>query len=247
MSKIISITEKKVARILKSLPSRHLLRYIETEDQLRLWAADRLLQGLVSQCWRSYFSGDNDPLEPALSAGELSQDIYDRAWTLADFYIQLWGLVQLTQPYIKRELEGTELERWAESAYKLFARLAWNDSNHSFQVCLKPYHEQSGRKSEKMYRLAAKGCEEELDPEQKKELQRLLSKHPPDWLMVLVLYIAKQKSSRSKPLRSRLEAFNRKLSELCLKEATISRKVGSFAWKNGEIKKASRYGGTYSS
>jgi hypothetical protein len=66
-------------------------------------------------------------------------------------------------------------------------------------------------------------------------------------LLQFVIAIAEQKATKRRlALKSKLEMFYISLCKLCEKEATISRKVDSYAWKNGRKIKASRYGGTYS-
>jgi hypothetical protein len=164
---------------------------------------------------------------------------------LVDFYEHLWGLVQLGLPHVQSELEGSGLEFLAKSAYKLFIRLAWNEANNSFAVCLKPYHEVSVRKYEQAYRLAAKGCQEGLNPLEERKLHGILNQHQPDLLLKFVLAVCHQKANqRRSALKSKLEIFYIALGKLCEKEATTSRKAGSFAWKDGKMGEGDK-DGTY--
>lgn len=240
------VVERKVIYLVGKLPDEHLYKLSKTQEQVRFWLASRYFQNLVSCCWHARFTGEDDPLKPLLSSGELNQDIYDRVWLVVDFYEQLWGLVQLVTPYVQSELSETKWKFLAESAYKLFARLIWNEVNSDFAVCLKPYHEFSARKYEKAYRLAAKRVKEGLNLLEEKKLHGLLNQERSDLLLQVVIAVAYQRATKSRlALKSKLEMFHLSISKLYEKEATISRKIGSFAWRNGRLSKGSRYGGTY--
>jgi hypothetical protein len=243
--KTFGLIERKIIRALSKLPSDHLHSLVDTQEQIRFWRAGRCFQEWVAQSWEARYTGKDDPLKPLLKSGEVNQDVYDRVWLAVDFYEQLWGLVQLVTPYIQQEFEGTGLEFLSESAFKLFLRLVWNEANEGFAVCLKPYHEASSRKYEQAYRLGAKGCREELNPIEERKLHGLLNQHQPDMLMRFVVAVAHQKATRKRlALKSKLEMFYMALGKLCEKEATISRKLDSFAWKNGKLGRGDK-DGTY--
>lgn len=239
------IAEQKIARCLAKLPAQHLLALATTKEQTRMWLAHRCFQNWLSDCWQARYLGEDDPLAPLLEGAQIDSDNYERVWLLVGFYEQLWGLCQLAEPYVKAEFLQLGGDYPFRSAFELFARIVWEDTNSTFSVCLKPYHEVSRRKYEKAYRLASKGCTLSLNPIEEKNLHGLLNQHQPCLLMRLVLFVSHQKASRRRlALLSKLEMFYLALGKLCDKEATISRKAGSFAWKNGEILKGSS-DGTY--
>lgn len=239
--------EKKIACVIAKLPSEHLRDLAETQKQLNLWFAVRWFQEQVSQCWEARFRGLDDPLFPLLRSEQITLDTHQRVWLVVNFYEQLWGLVQLATPYIQAEFEGSGLEYLAESAFVLFTRLIRSEVDSDFAVCLKPYHEVSSRKYERAYRLAVKGCQEGLKSREERILHRILNQHQPNVLLSFVLAVCHLKATRTRPaLKSKLEMFYIALGKLCEKEAAISRKAGSFAWKKGRIVEGSRYGGTYS-
>lgn len=239
------ITEKKIARCLAQLPSLHLLALATTKEQVLTWLAHRCFQNWLSDCWQARYTGGDDPLARLLASGQIDSDNYERVWLLVDFYEQLWGLIQLAEPYIKAEFLRLGGDYPFKSAFELFARIVWEDTNSTFSVCLKPYHEVSARKYEKAYRLAAKGCTESFNPIEESSLNGLLNQHQPCLLMSLVLLVSQQKATKRKlALKSKLEMFYQALGKFCDKRATICRKAGSFAWNNGEILKGSS-DGTY--
>jgi hypothetical protein len=240
------LLERKITRVLASLPDDRLRDLARTQEQIKFWLAMRRHQEWVAQCLDARFTGKDDPLKPLLKLGGISQLLYDRVWLVVDLYEQMWGLVQLVTPYVQEEFEGTGLEFLAESAYKLFVRLVWNKVNKEYRTCLK-YHESSSPKYEKACRLVAKQVKEGLNPVEELKLRDLLEPDRPDMLLQFVLALAEQKATKRRlALKSKLEMFYISLGKLCEKEATISRKVDSYAWKNGRRVKASRYGGTYS-
>lgn len=244
---LYGITEKKIQSCLAHLPSEHLLALATTKEQVRLWLAHRCFQNWLSNCWQARYTGADDPLSRLLALGQIDSDNYERVWLLVDFYEQLWGLIQLAEPYVKAEFLRLGGDYPFKSAFELFAQIVWEDTNSTFSVCLKPYHEVSARKYEKAYRLAAKGCTESLNPIEESNLHGLLNQHQPCLLMSLVLLVSQQKATRRRrALSSKLSMFYLALGKLCDKRATISRKAGSFAWKKGQIVEGSRYGGTYS-
>lgn len=242
---LYGITEQKIARCLKKLPAQHLLALATTKEQVRLWLAHRCFQNWLSDCWQARYTGADDPLARLLASDQIDLDNYERVWLLVDFYEQLWGLIQLAEPYIKAEFLRLGGDYPFKSAFEIFARIVWEDTNSTFSVCLKPYHEVSRRKYEKAYRLAAKGCTELLNPIEESNLHGLLNQHQPCLLMSLVLLVSQQKATRRRrALSSKLSMFYLALGKLCDKEASVRKKAGSFAWKNGEILKGTQ-NGTY--
>lgn len=239
------ILEKKITRCLAKLPSQHLIALVTTKEQVCLWLAHRCFQNWLALCWRARHIGEDDPLASLLESGRVDQDTYERVWLTVDLWEQLWGLIQLGERYIRAEFDHLGLDYPFKSAFELFIRVVWQDTNSTFSVCLKPYHEVSARKYEKAYRLAAKGCSETLNPIEESNLHGLLNQHQADPLLSIVIAICHQKATRKRlALKNKLEMFYTVLGKLSAKEATIRRKAGSFAWKDGKRGKGDK-DGTY--
>lgn len=232
---------RKIACWLAYLPDENLLRLVETTEQLRMFFAVRYIQNLVTWAWTARFTGSCDPLQPLLKSKEIDSDTYDRVWLSVDFLEQLWGLVQLAEPYVKSECERLKFDYPFASAFDLFMRIVWEQTNAKFSICLKPYHEISADKYEKAYRLTAKSCREGLNLIEYQRQQGLLNQHQQNKWMRIVIAICHQKATkRKRALKSKLEIFYLALANLCDKEATVRRKAGSYAWQNGEILTGSR-------
>lgn len=243
----LGFNEKKIICILSSLPTKYQLELADTLEQIGFWLECRYFYRLVALCLEARYTGKDDPLYPLVQSKQLERDTYERAWLLSNYYYQLWSLAQLVTPYVQQELKGTGLEFLAESALRLFRLLIVYSGSQNFEDCLKPYHEESSRKHEKICRLGAKKYNKGLAPEEETKLNKLLKQTKPDFLLSLVVGVAHQKATKRRPaLRSQLRIFNLSVEELCKKEATVSRKWDSYAWKDGRKIKASRYGGTYS-
>lgn len=235
-NRIYGTLEKKIARCLARLPSKHLLALTKTREQMRSWLVQRYFQQLLSLCWRARHSGEDDPISGLVRSGKINQDIYDRIWLMVEFWEQIWGLVQLAAPYIQEEIEKLGLEYPFKNAFELFATIIWEESNSTFSVCLKPYYEVSALKYERACRLASKSCKEILNPIEERRLHGLLNQQPNMMWMALTLSICHQKATRQRiALKTKLELFYVALGKLCDKEATISRKTSSFAWKDGKL------------
>lgn len=242
----LGFDEKRIICVFNSLPTKYQLDLAKTLEQIGFWLECRYFYRLVALCLEARYTAKDDPLYHLVQSEQLEPDTYERAWLLSNYYVQLWSLIQLVMPYVQQKLEGTELEFLVESALRLFRLLIVYSSSQNFEDCLKPYHEESSRKHEKICRLGAKKHDKGLAPEEEAKLSKLLKQSQPNFLLSLVLGVAHQKATKRRPaLRSQLRIFNLTVEELCKKEATISRKAGSYAWKDGRKIKASRYGGTY--
>ncbi len=237
MSKKANIAwARKIASFLPHLPDQYLLKLAKTRNQFHAFFAMRYKQTLLTWAWTARFTGKGDPLQPLLKSGDIDSDTYDRVWLTVDFLEQLWGLVQLAEPFVKSEFERLKLSYPFTSAFELFMRIVWEQTNANFSVCLKPYHEVSASKYGKAYRLTAKGCREGLNPIEYQRQQALLNQHQPsEWLRIVIAICHQKATKRKRTLKSKLEIFYLALANLCDKEANVRRKTGSFAWKNGEI------------
>lgn len=238
--------EKKIARCLAQLPSDYLQTLAKTQEQVCLWLDYRDFQKALALCGQARHTGKDHPLISGLRSGDVDPDLYDRCWLMVDHYEQLWGLIQLSATHVQAEFDLLGLEYPFESAFELFAQIVTEGTNEAFSVCLKPYHEVSGRKYSKAYRLASKACKTgTLNPIELKQQRGLLNQHQPSMLMNITLAVCHSKATRRRPaLKSKLEMFFLTLGKLSDLEASLNRKAGSFAWKDGEIVKA-RLGGTY--
>jgi hypothetical protein len=64
---------EKIAQLIASLPSDHLLQPdLMTEDQINEWQQLRNVQLLITECWRAKFIvGQGDPIVEALDKGSI--------------------------------------------------------------------------------------------------------------------------------------------------------------------------------
>lgn len=229
------IAEKQIFLFLYWLPSVQLLDLAETKAQIQTWFTCRYFQRLVSLEWKSRHTGEDDVLSPMLKAGEIDKDTYERCLLVVDLYEQMWGLIRLAEPHLRTEFRKLKAEYPFNTSLKLFTKIVGEDVDDSFSICLKPYCEVSGSKREKAYRLTAEGCKKGgLNFIQEKLRQSLLNQHSRVVWLELVLLVCEYKSSKDSAIRGKLRLFNVALANLCDKEATISRKAGSFVWKKGE-------------
>lgn len=236
--------EKKIARYIAQLPSERLLKLARTQDQINLWLAQRYFRTLISKSWTARHSGKNDPVKRLLESQEIDRDTYDRVWLVVDYYEQLWGLVQLSFGYVRSECVALRLSYPFKEAVDLFFEIIRAEVDNDFSICLS-YHEVSARKHEKALRLLSAGCTRPLNPIEDSQLKAVESQYPLNKWFAITLAACEKKATRTKPaLKGKLQGFYDAASRLFDKEATIYRKVGSFAWSDGEIIRG-KIGGSY--
>lgn len=236
--------ERKITRLLETLPPDVLVALIKTKDQIDYWTVLRHHYADVAKCWEALHSGRNDPLAPLLKSGEISKNTYDHLWLTVDFYERLWELIQISFCFVKPELERLGLEYVPESACELFSLFLFDAASSEFTLCLS-YVELSARKPGEEYQLASKLRRgQALLPHEIVRLNSLSEKQHP--IMMILFATCHKKASRRQPvLKARLEAAYTALFNLSNKQLALRRKGGSFAWKDGELFEGSRYGGCY--
>lgn len=235
----------KIGRFLEKLPSQHLASLIRNKDQLKSFLSHRNHQKLVSLAWTARFTGQDNPLDSLLKTKQINRNTYNLVLHTVDWYEQLWGLVQLSEPHVQARVIEWGFEYPFKSAFELFVRILYDSINADFSICIKGYQEFSTDKFEKAFRLVAKACTKEIDSEQEKFLRRTLPQSGEFcWLTLLLAICHFKVSTRRTPLKSKLEDFYIVSERLFELEATTCRKAKSFAWKDGKKGKGTK-SGTY--
>lgn len=241
--------ERAITECLLSLPSERLKVLCKTVAQIQCWTVNRAFQVWVAACWHARFKGKEDPIRDLLESETLNKITYDRCWRTVDYYEQFWGLIQLAFRDIQLEFEKMGEKLPFKTSRALFEYIISDEVNANFSVCLEPYREVSGRKYEKAYRLVAQHLKrsKQFTPDEKKEASAVLLNHsgPNLWMTVVIIICNRKATGKNRALKSKLKMFDLAQAQLCLLEATIRREAGSFAWKDGEQLRGSRYGGTY--
>jgi hypothetical protein len=206
----------------------------------------RFTYSSVALAWIARQDGKDDPLRPLLEVGRLDRNDYNRIWQLVDYYQRLWILVQLTETFVRKELEQAKLQYPFSCAYDLFSRIVQEQIENQFSPCLEPYKEFSASKHEKEYRLLAKHLKGiPLTQQQERNLRVSLSLLPKHVWSLLLLSVAQKRATRSRPLiKNALKDFYTAIERSFELEATHCRKTGSHAWIDGIQVKGTR-SGTY--
>jgi hypothetical protein len=229
---------------LTTLPSDGLFIFdAKTQAQQMEWHRHRGIHHILSQCWTARFTGGDDPLAKYQGKKGEPGFFYDRCWLTIDIYEQVWGLVQLSEGYIREKFTELKSEYPFESALDLFLYILLEQANENYSICLRPYVEISARKIAEGARLLSKA--DNLNPIQMKKA-KALSSYAPDhkWLTFLLVISTVKATNKRKALKSKLEQYNRTVSKYLEAEATFARECSGFAWNNGEIL-ASKRGGNY--
>lgn len=246
------LPSKQIAALLNSLPSPELLLLIKSIDQIHCFSRLGGFCQLVAAAWIAQQNFQPDPLEALRKAGYLSQNDYNRISRHVTYYQRLWVLVQLTEPFIRLELEQplkqAGIPYFFQHPYELFTCIVQEQINNEFSVCLKPYHEFSASKHQKKYKRLARLLEGESLPEE--ELRGVLLTPTPERLKrhawsTFLIAVARKRATRNRViLQDALEDFFTAAARIFEVEGTHTRKGGSFAWIDGERVKGSK-NGTY--
>jgi hypothetical protein len=108
---------EKIAQLIASLPSDHLLQPdLMTEDQINEWQQLRNVQLLIAECWRAKFIiGQGDPIVEALDKKDISQHKYDLIWLKVKLNNAQWELCEFAGKYVKHAHE--RLQKISKSKY----------------------------------------------------------------------------------------------------------------------------------
>jgi hypothetical protein len=98
---------EKIAQLIASLPSDHLLQPdLMTEDQINEWQQLRNVQLLIAECWRAKFLiGQGDPIVEALDKKDISQHKYDLIWFKVNLNNAQWELCKVAGKDVKQAHE----------------------------------------------------------------------------------------------------------------------------------------------
>lgn len=141
-----------------------------------------------------------------------------------------------------------------QSPYDLFVETLKEDADGSFSVCLEPYYEVSMKKSREavnqytklLEQAESNGIYPKLNHPQEQKLKGNFfgNKVSFSWLGML-LFVSQIKAPDDPLLRKNLVAYHKSLRELLTLAVKASRNLHSWAWKKGELHKASAAGGVY--
>jgi hypothetical protein len=239
-----SLSSEQIQKLLTNLPEGRFLQLIKTTDQLYFWLQHRFVYTSVAAAWIARREGQDDPIKAFLDSGTLCQNDYNRTWRLVDYYERLWTLVYRVEPFAKEILTEAKIPYSFQNASDLFICILREQTSNEFSLCLSPYYESSGTKSEKDCRQVAKFLNKEpLSKQQIKNLQLPLTdarlrKHK---YSMLLLNVAYTKVTRRRSLvKDALEDFFTAMARLFEDEATHHRIQGSYAWIDGHKVKGSR-------
>lgn len=140
------------------------------------------------------------------------------------------------------------------SPYDLFTGTLREEVNGSFAVCLEPYYDVPLKKwrlairqySQILEKTTSDGIYPQLSPQEEQRLKKNLvwPKMSFSWLGLMLL--ASQFNTFNDPLlRKKFIAHSQSLQETLSFAVKVSSRMPSFAWKNGEILRASGKGGIY--
>lgn len=93
---------EKIANLIENLPSEHLRKLAQTQDQIDEWESMRKTNRIIAECWRSKFIfSEDDPIAQARDKKEIDELKYQGIWLVVDQYKTLWDIVQIAEPYVR--------------------------------------------------------------------------------------------------------------------------------------------------
>lgn len=240
------LSSERILGLLTALPESRLLSLIQTSDQLQEWLTSRFTYTCVAAAWITRQELQDDPIEPFLKSGKLSQNDYNRIWRLVDYYQRLWVLVQRTEPFMRKKLKQANAEYPFDTTFELFVCIVAEQTNNQFSYCLESYRECSGTKDAKEYRHLAKYMETKtlskyLERTMRGHISLKLAKVRKNIWSLLLFCVAQENATKSRRLlNDALQDVYTALARLFEAEATHHRIQGSFAWFKGEKVKGSK-------
>lgn len=253
---------KIVIKFLATLPDEKYIELAKTGDQIELLGGLKRLTDLCVQYWASILAFRNDPLESLVTAGDITVDDYKWTINTVDVYKQLWELIQVSEKYVKNEIEikgGTYPWTGIYSAAGMMATILsdWVDSKA--RAFLAPYYKASAKDSVLVAEFA-KQVIAGANLAQSNRIKPILSatgvnklSYGAAWFLFVRL-VAEKKAKRDSIVRSKLQALDIALINLADGEITEKKrkrgtakrpKVRSFEIRQGFVHYAGRNGGTY--
>jgi hypothetical protein len=228
-------TEKAIFYVAQ-YPCEHcLLPQISTTDQLSTFILKRQISTLVASCWSSRVGGYGDLLYAELKRKSISRDCYEWVQLKTSYLEALWGLCQLLAPRIADELKSSGYEQVADCSQALFyfRAVVMEQGNHPIQLSF-GYAEISGRDVDAALKLKSKLIRSGLTKKESIRFKNLTKKN--NCHHILSLELLTQVFARNfydKAISAQFQIFCLAMANLCDKEATISRKGGSWGWNQG--------------
>lgn len=205
---------------LQNLPNDALLATATTDDQREFWSKKKNRMNLISRCWKARVNGCEDPLADLVEMGTLDPLIYQALWLLVDKWWAMWGLIQLSYKFVRREAQRKKLTFPFQSSQELLLHIIEAELEQEWSVCMEDLHIFHSSHAASIGRLTKKLSQSELTLEEHKTLFTLL------------------KNSRSLH-RVRLEGVHWAsfIFEVCYKKATSGNELIDF--KLGEMERIS--------
>lgn len=164
---------------LKEIPDKSLLDMASTDDQRKFWYDMQARMTLISWCWAAMVEMRDDPLEKAVQFKIMDQIQHDIIWSFTYKYWALWSLVQISVKFIKQQAKRSTVSFPFGSSLELFLHLVEADVEASWAECLQDYRAYYSSHAARRGALYGKGLEDELSPNEIKEIKLLSEKIAP--------------------------------------------------------------------
>lgn len=241
---------KLIGKSRATLPCESLSQIAITPDLQRVFNNHKSVMALVSRCWKSRISGEDDPLLPMVIAGEMDRVHYQGFWLYTNKLWALWMLVQQCEPFVRRKAYRQKHNYPFTSARELFLHLIESEIEEEFLERL-DYKEVSQKKVRDHARLSVKLIEAELPPEEYALWKRLgnnlrknsqVKKNGVHWRS-FCLIVFDERAKTDLLIASELEHLTEALKALYALHYTASRKrysqtwipFCSYAWNDGHF------------
>jgi hypothetical protein len=227
-------TEQAIFYVAQYPCERCLLPQLSTTEQFSLFLRWRTAQDYIARCWTARVLGSADPLYSEMKAKAISRDFYDWIHLKVSYFEALWGLCQLLSPRMAEELSKlghTELSKLT-TALTLFRANVIEGANWPIELSC-GYTRIPGRKIDTALKLQAKNIKKGLTHKEALRLQRLSTEYGRKAVSLELLILMMARYCDSKAVTAQFEHFMLATANLYEKEATMSRKSGSWGWDNG--------------
>lgn len=232
--------EEWIANRISSLPNTDLFINFTSFDQVWHWIAYRDSAVELALCFLG--NGNAPCLKKELEDGQLDEFSYNYILTEAKIYRNLWNLIKICEPEIKRIFE----KNWGfpfDSVCSLFVEIVREDIEHEFCACLNIYHVYSASQIKNIAILKRKYHRGEIEDKEIKKLYQFIDKNRPFALWFnRLLIVAEHISEKNNSVKQYLNAYGQAIDDLsmlqCQREwnAEIRKKhtVPSHTWRRGQ-------------
>ncbi len=242
----MSAIEKKIAYFIQTLPPD--IEQELTTDQRREYRRLRTDYELIGQCFRAFFTGQNDPLEGL----QILQKQKNIIWNEVDCLIDLWALIQCGFSEIKIQALKANFPFPFKTAQDLFRQALLDRSIFDVSFCLEKYVEISPKQMAKSAQdcLNRKPLEERdkrvgAHPHFRTYVNRLKTQGAIDWDLFSIYWCGlayRQSPQRLRRLKQCLDKHQESLDRCIEIQVVSARRRGewvnvaspAFAWVNGQ-------------